>query len=122
MADEELIEQIALFRARGVAEEDIRKQLLNEGLSKEDVNGAIALEALSHVPLGSNLMDRWEDDKRKKVKESKGNLSRTVLYLVLFAILVFCVDYYGLAKPFGNSFSLKESFDTFLNSFVSGRS
>ncbi len=120
MADEKLVDRIGSLLKKGADEKWVREKLAGEGWSKEDINGAMAVYALSNKPIGSNLMNRWEDSRGKQQSERAKNMFRVLLYLILLAALIAGVDYYNLAMPFGHTLNIKSALDGFMGSIISG--
>lgn len=113
------MEQVNALIRQGKQEAAIRQQLTDEGWSKEDINGAFAIHAISLKPIGSNVMDRWEDEKRKK-KEGRGITAlRVALYLVLVVVLLAWGNYHGYTLPWFETGAFKSTLDSYMSMFVS---
>jgi len=122
MADEKLVEKVGALLKKGASQDEVKEELVALGWGKEDINGALAVHALSQKPVGSNIMDRWEYDKQERKKESSKNLYRILLYVVLLVVVLFGADYYGLGISFGHTLHLRDLLDGYASAVVAAYS
>lgn len=120
MAEEELVERVNVLVRKGLSESLIRQQLEHDGWTKEDINGALAVHSLSLKPIGSNLMNRWEDSKEKRKAGTEEGIFRLVLLVLLLLALILCVDYNGITLPFFEQGTLRKILDNYMGMIVSG--
>ena len=107
MAAEKLVSAVSESIKGGMTEEQVREKLLARGWTKEDINGALAIHALSHKPIGSNLISTWHQRKISDESVESHWVARILFLLLLVGFGASTIDWYGYPLPYLQQYQIK---------------
>jgi hypothetical protein len=115
MADEKLVSTLTAYINSGLSEQQAREKLMAAGWTQEDVNGAFGIHALSHKPIGSNLISSWTERKASEGKKETHYIVTALFFIFAIGFFVIVADWYGYQLPHMQQYQIKNFVSERLN-------
>ena len=107
MAEEKLLNDTKSYLASGLTPEQAREKLVAHGWALEDVNGALAVQSLSVLPIGRHPMSMWRTSNLIYAEQKPSWSRRIFLILMLMVFSIGVANWYGVELPYLPAYEVK---------------